>query len=607
MDKTIKTRNVVKDIKVLDKRAAGLAAVKSAHAKTREAAEGGEPPEQQYRRGNDYAEAKTEQAGKAGAQAASRGAAKGTRKAVDAVRGAKSAAKEARHGAQMAAPGTQKAAAPARQQVTTPARQQATRAAPTRAAQKTAARAAHAASKQTAATARQATTASNKAAATTGRAAKGTVKQGAKGTVKTAAKGVKTASATAGKAVKTTQHAAQASKAAAKATGIAAHRAAQVARAAGKAAAAAAKAAAKGIAAFAKMAIAAVKSLAAAIAAGGWVAVAVILIICLVGLIAASAFGIFFAGGDMGDGNPTLRAVVAEVNQEHQDEIDRIRVDNPHDELMVTGTRAPWREVLAVHAVRIATDPDEPLDAVTMDGRRQQMLRDIYWDMNSIGYRVEDRQFEEIVAVEQADGTIVEETQVYTRRTLYITQSAKSAEEMADQYNFTPAQRELLAELLSMRYASAWQSVLYGTHSGSGDIVEVAASQLGNPGGQPYWSWYGYSSRVEWCACFVSWCANECGYIEAGLAPKFSWCQAGIAWFSDAGQYQPQGTGYTPQPGDIIFFDWDGAYSSDHVGIVESCDGSVVYTIEGNSSDAVNRNNYNINSSSILGYGQIKS
>jgi hypothetical protein len=592
MSKTIKTRNVVKDIKALDKREAGLAAVKSAHAKTKEVADRSEPPDQQYRHGNDYAQDKSEQAGKAGAEAAGRGAVKGTEKTVDVARDAKNAIKGARHGAQGARP-----AAQGSQRAATAARQQAAQTASKQTAQRAATR--------TAATTRQAATTSGKAASTTGRAAKDTIKQGAKSTVKTAAKGVKTASATAGKAVKTTQQAAHASKAAAKATGIAAHRAAQAARAASKAAAIAAKAAAKSVAAFAKMAIAAVKSLAAAIAAGGWVAVAVILIICLVGLIAASAYGIFFAGGDMGDGTPTLRAVVAEVNQEHQDEIDRIRADSPHDELMVTGTRAPWREVLAIYTVRTATNPDDPLDTVTMDERRQQLLRDIYWDMNSIDHRVEDRQFEEIIAVEQADGTIVEETQVYTRRTLYITQSAKTAEEMADFYNFTPAQRELLAELLSTRYVSAWQSVLYGTHAGSGDIVEVAASQLGNPGGAPYWSWYGYSSRVEWCACFVSWCANECGYIEAGLAPKFSWCQAGIAWFSDAGQYQPQGTGYVPQPGDIIFFEWGDGYPSDHVGIVESCDGSIVYTIEGNSSDAVNRRSYNINSSAILGYGQI--
>jgi cell wall-associated NlpC family hydrolase len=603
MDKTIKTRNVVKDIKALDKRAAGLAAVRSAHAKTREAAEGSEPPEQQYRHGNGYAEAKAEQAGKAGAKATGHGAAKGVRKTVDAVRDAKSAAKEARQGAQTAAPGTQKAAAPARQkavhaaprQAAATARQQAVRTAPRQAARRTATRAA--------ATARQAAAASNTAAATTGRAAKATIKQGAKGTVKTATKGVKTAGTTAGKAVKTTRHAAQASKAAAKATGIAAQRAAQAARAATKAAAATTKAAAKGVAAFVRMAIAAVRSLVAAIAAGGWVAVAVIVIVCLVGLVASSAFGIFFAGEDTGDGNPSMREAIAGINQEHQERIEQIKADNPHDEVMATGTRAAWREVLAVYAVKTTTDTQDPLDAITLDGRRQQMLKDTYWDMNTIEWRTEDRESTEIVAVEQEDGTITEETQAYTRRILIITQSARSAGEMADEYGLDDKQRGLLSELLAPEHASAWQSVLYGIRSGAGDIVEVAALQLGNPGGQPYWGWYGFPSRVEWCACFVSWCANEAGYIEAGTVPRFSYCQTGIRWFQDAGCWQDAASGYEPKPGDIIFFDWGDGGDSDHVGIVESSDGVTVRTIEGNSADAVRRCSYSLGSPSIIGYG----
>jgi cell wall-associated NlpC family hydrolase len=145
--------------------------------------------------------------------------------------------------------------------------------------------------------------------------------------------------------------------------------------------------------------------------------------------------------------------------------------------------------------------------------------------------------------------------------------------------------------------------VLYGTRSGSGDIVEVAVSQLGNPGGAPYWSWYGFSGRVEWCACFVSWCANECGYIEAGSIPRFSWVPSGVQWFRDARRFQERG--YSPQPGDIIFFDWQGDGESDHVGIVEYVGGGYVHTIEGNSSDTVNRRTYSISSSVIVGYGLI--
>ena len=131
--------------------------------------------------------------------------------------------------------------------------------------------------------------------------------------------------------------------------------------------------------------------------------------------------------------------------------------------------------------------------------------------------------------------------------------------------------------------------------------MEVALTQLGNEGGQPYWSWYGFDGRVEWCACFVSWCADQCGYIESGIIPKFSGCVDGSNWFKGNGQWQDRN--YEPQAGDIIFFDWEGDGETDHVGIVEKCENGVVYTVEGNSGDACRQNQYTVGSSSIYGYG----
>ena len=121
------------------------------------------------------------------------------------------------------------------------------------------------------------------------------------------------------------------------------------------------------------------------------------------------------------------------------------------------------------------------------------------------------------------------------------------------------------------------------TSGGNQAIVEVALTQLGNEGGQPYWSWYGFEGRVEWCACFVSWCADQCGYIESGIIPKFAGCVDGANWFKGNGQWQDRN--YEPQAG-IIFFDWEGDGETDHVGIVEKCENGVVYTVEGNSGDA---------------------
>jgi len=144
----------------------------------------------------------------------------------------------------------------------------------------------------------------------------------------------------------------------------------------------------------------------------------------------------------------------------------------------------------------------------------------------------------------------------------------------------------------------------YGSYNygiGNTAITKVAAQQIGNKGGRKFWSWYGFHSRVEWCAIYVSWCADQCGYIKSGTIPKFAAVQSGIDWFKSKGQWQRRG--YKPKPGDIIFFDWGSDGAADHVGIVEKCDGSTVYTIEGNSGDQCRKRSYGVKSSYIYGYG----
>lgn len=138
-----------------------------------------------------------------------------------------------------------------------------------------------------------------------------------------------------------------------------------------------------------------------------------------------------------------------------------------------------------------------------------------------------------------------------------------------------------------------------GERQGNQNTVDIALSQVGNVGGQPYWSWYGFNSRVEWCACFVSWVLNQSGYSE----PKFAACQSqGVPYFSSNGRWANRG--YSDiAPGDVIFFDWEGDGSSDHVGIVIGTDGNRVYTVEGNSGDACKVRDYDLNSSVIMGYG----
>ena len=152
-----------------------------------------------------------------------------------------------------------------------------------------------------------------------------------------------------------------------------------------------------------------------------------------------------------------------------------------------------------------------------------------------------------------------------------------------------------------MRYYSGggWFTGLFGNRQ----LVNIAKSQLGNEGGEKFWSWYGFTSREEWCACFVSWCADQAGLIQSGAVPKFSLCTDGKNWFQNQGKWQ--GAGSMPSPGAIVFFDWEHDGTCDHVGIVERCDGTTVYTIEGNSGDAVKERSYAISSNSIMGYGMV--
>ena len=138
-----------------------------------------------------------------------------------------------------------------------------------------------------------------------------------------------------------------------------------------------------------------------------------------------------------------------------------------------------------------------------------------------------------------------------------------------------------------------------GTRPGNTAIVDIAKRQVGNVGGQPYWSWYGFNSRVEWCACFVSWCYGQMGLSE----PRFAACQSqGIPWFTSRGQWGARGY-ENIAPGDTIFFDWDLDGSADHVGLVIGTDGSRVYTVEGNSGDACKIKSYPLDYACIKGYG----
>lgn len=139
------------------------------------------------------------------------------------------------------------------------------------------------------------------------------------------------------------------------------------------------------------------------------------------------------------------------------------------------------------------------------------------------------------------------------------------------------------------------------TAEGNQAIVEIALTQVGNVGGEPYWSWWGLSERAEWCAMFVSWCADQTGLLDSGAIPKFENCNWGANWFKDNAGWADGSA--EPSPGDIIFFDWEPDGNPDHVGIVEKCENGLVYTIEGNVNDDCAQGRYYVGDTCIFGYG----
>ncbi|MDF1494547.1 CHAP domain-containing protein [Caproiciproducens sp. CPB-2] len=457
---------------------------------------------------------------------------------------------------------------------------------------------------------RQAADTSIKAVGSSGK----TIKQAAhdtEKTIKTASKTIKKATNSVQKGIKTTERTAKVTVKTAQQTAKVTQRASQTAAKAAKAASQASRAAAKAAVQTAKVAvkvtistvkaiIAATKALISAIAAGGWIAVVIILVICMIGLLFGSVFGVFFSGEDSGNGF-TMPMAIQEINQEYADRMEEIRNSNPHDDVKLSDSRAEWKGILSVYAVKVNTDLESAQDVATMDDEKKELLRSVFWDMNILDYCTETEEVTEVIVEGDGEDLISTEHTV-TKTILYITVSSKNAAEMAEQYGFSVQQKAQLAELLSDEYADLWSAVLYGIHNGSDDIVAVAVSQIGNVNGEPYWSWYGFDDRVEWCAAFVSWCVNECGYIDAGLIPRFAGCQSqGIPWFQERGLWQEPG--YIPAPGDIIFFDWEQDGISDHVGIVEYVDGEIVHTVEGNTNNSVARRSYRLDNSDICGYG----
>lgn len=247
---------------------------------------------------------------------------------------------------------------------------------------------------------------------------------------------------------KSAQKSVKATKTVIKTSQQTAQQTAQTAKTTAKVTAAGVKSAAKATTGAVKTAFTAAKTLVAAIMAGGWGAVAVIVMICMIGLICGSVFGVFFSGEDSGTGM-SMQTAVQEINAEYDAKVEDEKSAASYDNVEISGGRAVWKEVLAVYAVKTNTDKDNPQEVVTMDESKKQTLSDIFWEMNSISSHCKSHSETEVTETDDGNGNIVQQKTTVTKRTLYITVSHMTANEMADRYGFDEEQRRYIAHCVS--------------------------------------------------------------------------------------------------------------------------------------------------------------
>lgn len=428
-------------------------------------------------------------------------------------------------------------------------------------------------------------------------AGKKNIKLAGKEAAKTTQRSVKTAEHTAKASIKTSRQTAKAAQKTVQATVKASQKAAQAAKKAAKATADTVKATAKATVATVKAIIAGTKALVAAIAAGGWIAVLIIMIVVLFG----AAVAMFGGGSDSNSYTPVSAEVEAyePIIQKYAKEYGIPEYVELIKAVMMQESGGRGLDPMQAAEGSFNTRyPHEPNGIKDPEYSIQCGVQELKAALTSA-------EVESPIDMEHIKLAL----QGYNFGNGYISwaKSKYGGYSYANAVEFSTQQAQRLGwdSYGDTQYpAHVLRYYPYGrafTAGGNQAIVEVALTQVGNQGGQPYWSWYGFNSRVEWCACFVSWCADQCGYIESGLVPKFAGCVDGANWFKSNGKWQNRT--YEPKAGDIIFFDWEGDGTTDHVGIVEKCENGTVYTVEGNSGDACKQRQYAVGSSNIYGYG----
>lgn len=243
----------------------------------------------------------------------------------------------------------------------------------------------------------------------------------------------------------------------------ASQRALKLARETAKQTARATKAVVKATISAIKGIIAATKALISLLLAGGWVAMVVIVIICLIGLLVGSIFGIFFSSEKTRPNAITMKDVIAECNQEFSDKLQTIQDQNPHDDYVLDGNMATWKDVLIIYTVKQANGFDGG-EVITMDDNKKALVKQIFWEMNSLSSEVKTEK-----VTEQGVNTDEMPKEV-EKRVLHIKITSKNAEQMKNDYHFNSAQIRQYNELSSSEYNSLWGGVIYGLNN-TGDFI----------------------------------------------------------------------------------------------------------------------------------------
>lgn len=227
-----------------------------------------------------------------------------------------------------------------------------------------------------------------------------------------------------------------------------------------------------------KGAIQAAKSLVSAIIAGGWISVIVIIVLCLVGALASSFYGIFFST-ETSDSGMNISSVIQEINADYDNRIDELKSDE-YDRIEINGSKANWKDVLSIYAVKTTTYPDNPMEIATIDENKKSILSNIFWDMNSINSKVETKSETKETVTTDEYGNEVITTEEVTIKVLTITVNSKTANNMADEYSFNKKQKEYLAELMNDSNDKLWASIIFSTGGNTDVDIDFDALDFGN-------------------------------------------------------------------------------------------------------------------------------